>query len=151
MIQNEMQSNTAHKHGFARNLAEENNLSDAVAKFAQESSADRSDLTQLTDTNAYLQQHIGDISSDNDELQQKLSALQNQMNMMNLVQNPAIPPSQIQCPHTTGQPPQYTQHQQSPPQGYQPTPMQHTLPPQIPYQQIYSQRGVYRGRGRGHY
>ena len=29
--------------------------------------------------------------------------------------------------------------------------MQNTLPPQIPYQQPYAQRGGYRGRGCGHY
>ena len=96
-----MQSSTAQQHGFAGNVEEENNLNYAVANFAQASASDRSDLTKLTDTNAYLQRHVAHISSNNDELQQKLSALQNQMNMMNLVQNPAIPPGQTQLPHKT--------------------------------------------------
>ena len=97
-----MQSSTAHQHGFAGNMLEKKNLNDAVANFAQVSSEDRSVFTQLTDTNAYLQQHVANISSKNDELQQKYLALKNQMNMMNLVQNPAIQPVQIQRPHTTG-------------------------------------------------
>ena len=125
MIQNKIQSSTAQQHGFAGNVEEENNLNYAVANFAQASASDRSDLTKLTDTNAYLQRHVAHISSNNDELQQKLLALKNQMNMMNLVHNPAIPPGQIQRPHTTGQPTQYTQYQQPPPQLYQPPPMQH--------------------------
>ena len=144
-----MQPSTAQKHGFTGNVEEENNLNDAVAKFAQSSAADRSAFTKLTDTNAYLQQHVSHISSNNDELKQKLSALQNQMNMMNLVQNPDIPPGQSQRPHTTGHPPQYPQYPQPPPQLYQPPQMQHVLPPQVTYQQPYAQRGGYRGRGRG--
>ena len=124
-----MQSSTAQKHGFAGNVEEENNLNDAVENFAQASAADRSDFTQLTDNNAYLQQHVAHISSRNDELQQKLLALQNQMNMMNLVQNPAIPPGQIQCPHITGKPPQYPQYPQPPTQVYQTPPMQYALSP----------------------
>ena len=72
MIQNEIQSSTAQQHGFAGNVEEENNLNYAVANFAQPSAADGSDLTQLTDTNAYLQRHVAHISSNNDELQQEL-------------------------------------------------------------------------------
>ena len=105
-----MQYSTAQQHGFAGNMVEEKNLNYAVANFAQSSAADISDFTQFTDTNAYLHQHIVDISSNNDELQQKLSALQNQMNMMNLVQNLDIPPGQTQRTHTAGKPPQYTQY-----------------------------------------
>ena len=101
MIQNEIQYCTAQQHGFAGNVVEEKNLNDAVANFAQTSAADISDFKRFTDTNAYLQQHVSTIFSNNDELQQKLSALINQMNMMNLVQNPAIPPGQTQHPHTT--------------------------------------------------
>ena len=123
-----MQSSTDQQHGFAGKVVEEKNLNNAVAKFAQASAAERSAFTKLTDTNAYLQQHVANISSKNDELQQKLSELQNQMNMMNLVQNPAIPPDQTQCSHTTGKPPRYPQYPQPPPQGYQPTPMQHVSP-----------------------
>ena len=151
MIQNEMQSSTAQQHGFAGNVVEENNLNDAVANFAQVSAAYRSDFTQLTDNNTYIQQHVANISSNNDELQQKLSALQNQINMMNLVQNPSIPPVQTQRPHTTGQPTQHPQYQQPPPQGYQHSPIQHASPPHIPYRQPYAKRGGYRGRGRGRY
>ena len=105
-----MQSSTSQQHGFAGNLVEEKNLNEAVANFAQASSAERSSFTQLTDTDAYLQQHVANISSKNDELQQNIPALQNQMNMMNLVQNPDIPPDQTQRPHTTGHPPQYQQY-----------------------------------------
>ena len=151
MIQNKMQSSTAQQHGFAENVVEEKNLNDAFANFAQASAADRSVFTQLTDTNAYLQQHVANISSNNDELQQKLLVLQNQINMMNLVQNPAIPPGQIQRPHTTGQHPQYPHYPQPPPQVYQPPSMQHSLPPQYPYQQLYAKRGGYRGQCRGDY
>ena len=122
-----------------------------MAKFAQASAADRSVFAQLTDINAYIQQHVADISSNNDELQQNLLALQYQINMMNLVQNPSITPIQTQRPHTTGHPPQYPQYQQPPPQGYQLPPMQHALPPHILYRQIYVQRGGYRGRRRGCY
>ena len=89
-----MQSSTAQKHGFAGNMVEEKNLNYAVENFAQASESDRSTFIQLTDTNTYLQQHVATISSNNDKFQQKLPALQNQMNMMNLVQNPAIPPGQ---------------------------------------------------------
>ena len=105
MIQNEMQSRTAQQHGFVGNVVEEKNLNNAVAKFV----GHRSAFTQLAYTNAYPQQHVANISSNNDELQQKLLALKNQMNMMNLVQNPAIPPGQTQHPHTTGKPPKYPQ------------------------------------------
>ena len=128
-----MQSNTAQKNGFAGNVVEEKNLNDAVANFAQAPAADVSAFTKLTDTNAYLQQHVANISSNNDKLQKNLSALQNQMNIMNLVQNPAIPPDQTHHSHTTGQPPQYPQYPQPPPQGYQPPPMQHALPSHGPY------------------
>ena len=72
-----MQSRTAHQHGFAGNVVEEKNLNDAVEIFSQASAADRSAFTQLIDTNAYLQQHIANISSNNDEIQQNISALQN--------------------------------------------------------------------------
>ena len=106
-------------------MLEETKLNDAVANFALSSAVDRSDFIQLTYTNAYLQQHVADIPSTNDKLQQQLLALQNQMNMVNLVQNPAIPPSQTQGPHTTGKPPHYPQYKQPPPQGYQPPQMQH--------------------------
>ena len=92
MIQNKMQSSTAQKHGFAGNVVQEKNLNDAVANFAKVSAEVRSEFTQLTDTNAYIQQQVASISSKNGELQQKRLGLQNQMNMMNLVQNPAIPP-----------------------------------------------------------
>ena len=102
MIQNEMKSSTAQQHGFTGNVVEKKNLNDAVANFAQVSSEDRSVFTQLTDTNAYLQQHVANISSNNDMLQQKLSALQNQMNMMDLVKTPDIQPGQTQRSHTTG-------------------------------------------------
>ena len=97
-----MQFSTAQQHGFAGNVVEEKNLNNAVANFAQASAADISAFTQLTDNNTYLQQHVANRSSNNDKLQQKLSALQNQMNVMNLVQNPAIPPGQTQLPYTTG-------------------------------------------------
>ena len=70
-----MQSSMDQQHGFAGNMEEENNLNDTVANFAQASAADRSDFTQFTDTNAYLQQHIAHVSPNNDELQQKLLAL----------------------------------------------------------------------------
>ena len=100
-----MQYRTAQKNGFAGNVAEEKNLNNTVANFAQASALYRSAFTQLTDTNAYLQQHATNMSSNNYELQQKKSSLQNQMNMTNLVQNSAIPPGQTQLPHTTGQPP----------------------------------------------
>ena len=73
------------------------------------------------------------------------------MNMMNLVQNPAIPPFQIQHSPTTLQPPKYPQYSQPPPQVYQPPPVQYASTPQVPYRQPYSQRGGYRGRGRGRY
>ena len=109
MIQNKMQSSTAQQHGFAGNVVEEKNLNGAAANFAQDSAAERSVFSQLTDTNVYLHQHVANISSNNDKLQQKRLALQNLMNMMNLVQNRAIPPGQTQRPHTTGQPPQYQQ------------------------------------------
>ena len=151
MIQNEMQSSTAQQHGFAGKVLEEKNLNNALAKFSQASAADISAFTLLTDTNAYLQQHVANISSNNDNLQQKPLALQNQMNMMNLVQNPAIPPVQTQRPHTTGRPPQYPHYPQPSPQGYQPTPMQHASPQQVPYQKLYAQRGGHRGQGCGHY
>ena len=72
-----MQSRTAQQHGFAGNVEEEKNLNNAVANFAQYSEADRSAFTQLTDTTTYLQQHVAHMSSNNDELQQKLSAVQN--------------------------------------------------------------------------
>ena len=65
------------------------------------------------------------------------------MNMMNLVQNPAIPPGQIQRQHTTVQPPQYPHYPQPPPQLYQPPPMQHASLPQVTYRQPYAQRGGY--------
>ena len=107
-----MQSITDQQHGFARNEVELNSLNDAVANFAQASAAYRSYFTQFKDTNAYLQQHVANMSSNNDELQQKPSALQNQMNMKNLVQNPAIPPGQTQRPHKTGNPPQYPHYPQ---------------------------------------
>ena len=61
------------------------------------------------------------------------------MNMMNLVQNPAIPPGQTHRPHTIGQLAQYPQYPQPPPKGYQTPPMQHAEPPQVPYQQPYAQ------------
>ena len=105
----------------------------------------------MTDTNFYLQQRVAHISSNNYELQQKRLALQNQMNTMNLVQNPAIPPGQSQHPHTTGQPPHYPQYPQPPSQVYQSQPMQHAAPPQVPYRQPYAQRRGYRGQGRGRY
>ena len=73
------------------------------------------------------------------------------MNMMNLVQNQAIPPGQTQRPQTTGNPPQYPQYQQPTPQGYQPPPIQHAAPPHIPYRDPYAQRAGYREQGRGHY
>ena len=79
-------------------------FNDAVAQFAQTSAADRSAFTQLIDINAYLQQDIAHVSSYNENLQQKRLALQNQMNMMNLVQNPEIPPVQSQLPPTTVHP-----------------------------------------------
>ena len=66
MIQNNMQSRTSQHHGFARNVVEAKNLNDAVAKFSWESAADRSDFKKLTDTNAYLQQRVVNISSNND-------------------------------------------------------------------------------------
>ena len=138
-----MQSSTAQQHGFAGNLVEEKNFNYAVENFAQASAADRLYFTQLIDTNAYLQQHIENISSNNDKLEQKLLALQNQMSMMNLVQNPAIPSGQTQIPHTTGQTPHYPQYPKTPPQGYQPTPMQHALPSHGPYRKPYAQIGVY--------
>ena len=109
-----MQSSTAQQHVFAGNVVEEKNLNDAVANFEQSSEADRSAFTQLTDTNAYLQQHVANTSSNKEYLQQKLSALQNQMNMMNIFQNPAIPPGQPQRLHTIGQPPQYPQYHPPP-------------------------------------
>ena len=77
MIQNDMQSSTSQQHGFAGNVEEEKNLNDAFSNFAQALAADIPALTQLTDTNVYLQQHVAHISSNNDDLQQKLSALQN--------------------------------------------------------------------------
>ena len=100
-----MQSSTAQKHVFTGNVVEEKNLNDAVANFSQASALDRSYFTQLTDNNAYLQQHVTNISSNNDKSQQKRLALQNQMKIMNLVQNSFIPSGQKQHPHTTGQPP----------------------------------------------
>ena len=51
-------------------MVEEKNLNDAMSNFAQAPSSDRSDFTQLTDINAYLQQHVAHVSSNNDELQQ---------------------------------------------------------------------------------
>ena len=100
-----MQSSTAQQHGFAGNVEEGNKLNDAVANFSQASASDRSSFTELTGTGAYLQKHVAHISSNNYKMQQKLTALQNQMNMMNLVQNPDIPPGQTQFPLATGQPP----------------------------------------------
>ena len=73
---------------------------------------------------------------------------------MNLVENPAITPVQIQRPSTTVQPPQYSQYPQypkPPPQVYQNPSVQYASQPQVTYQQPYAQRGGYRGRGRGHY
>ena len=69
MIQNDMQSSTAQQHGFTVNVVKEKNLNNAVANFAKVSAEDISDFTQLTDTNAYLQQHAANISSKNDKLQ----------------------------------------------------------------------------------
>ena len=69
MIQNEMQSITAQQHGFAVNVSEEKKLNDAATKFSQTSAVDTSAFTQLTDTNAYLHQHVAKIFSNNDELQ----------------------------------------------------------------------------------
>ena len=146
-----MQSSTSQHHGFAGNVVEEKNLNYAVANFGQSSAAYRSSFTKLTDTNAYLQQHVANISPKNDELQQKRSALQNQMNMMNLDQNPAISPGQTQCPHTIEKPPKYPQYPQLPTQGYQTPPRYHALTPQISYRKTYDQRGEYRGQGRGQY
>ena len=105
----------------------------------------------MIDTNAYLQQHVENISSNNEELKQKLLALKKQLNTMNLFQNPAIPPGQKKRPHTTGKPPQYPQYPQPPPQGYKPPPMKNASPPQFTYRQPYAQRCGYRGRGRGRY
>ena len=64
-----MQSSTAQQHGFTENVVEEKNLNDAVATFAQASAADRSAFTQLKDTNTYLQQHVANISSNNEKIQ----------------------------------------------------------------------------------
>ena len=64
-----MQSSTAQKHGFAGNAVEEKNLNNAVANYAQASAADRSAFTQFTYTNAYLQQHVANISSNNNYVQ----------------------------------------------------------------------------------
>ena len=57
-----MQSSTAQQHGVDGNVVEEKNLNDAVENSAQDSAADRSDSTKLTDINAYLQQHVANIS-----------------------------------------------------------------------------------------
>ena len=151
MIKNDMQSRTAQQHGFAGNVVYEKNFNDAEANFSQASASDRSDFIQFIDTNSYLQQHLANISSNNDKLQQKISALQNQMNMMNLVQNPAIPPGQTQQPHTKGKTPHDPKYPQPPPQVCQPPPLQHPSPPQVPYRQPYAHRGGYQGRGCGHY
>ena len=70
-----MQSSTPQQDGFAVNVLEEKNINDAVANFAQASAVDRSAFTQLTDTNAYLQQHVANISYNNDGLQQNLLGL----------------------------------------------------------------------------
>ena len=66
-----MQYRTAQKNGFAGNVSEEKNLNNTEANFAQASALYRSAFTQLTDTNAYLQQHATNMSSNNYELQQK--------------------------------------------------------------------------------
>ena len=92
MIKNEMMASTTQQHGNAGNSEEETNLNEAVANFAQASASYRSVFTQLTDTNSQLQQQVAQVSSTNNDLQQQLAALQNQMNMTNLVQNIEIPP-----------------------------------------------------------
>ena len=101
MIQNETMESTTQQHGYAGNAEEETNLNEAVANFAQASASDRSAFTQLTDTNSQLQQKVAQVSLTNDDLQQHLAEIQNQMNMMNLVHNPEIPP--VQVPAELGQ------------------------------------------------
>ena len=51
-----MQSSTSQQHGFAGNVEEEKKLKYAVENFAQASVAHIPAFTQLTYTNAYLQQ-----------------------------------------------------------------------------------------------
>ena len=118
MIQNEIMAITTQQHGYAGNAKEETNLNEAVANFAQASASDRLAFTQLTYTNSQLQQQVAQVSLTNDDLQKQLKALQNQMNMTNLVQNPAISPVQVPA-----EPPAYPQFSRRPPQPYPATPV----------------------------
>ena len=140
LIQNEMQASTAQSQGFVGQVAEEPDLSEAVANFAQASAADRSAFTQLTDTNAYLQRNLAQVSASNDELYTQIADLQNQVNMMNLVQNPSPPAYQPAQQPTRPQPPRYTAPQQ---------PAPYNAPYQPPHQQPYNHMAGHQGRGRG--
>ena len=91
-ILNEMQNSTAQQQGFVGNVEEDPDLTSVVANFAQASAADRTAFTQLTDTNAYLHQHMAQVSAQNENLQKQLADMQQQMNAINLVQPVAAPP-----------------------------------------------------------
>ena len=153
-ILNEMQNSTAQQQGFVGNVEEDPDLTSAVANFAQASAADRTAFTQLTDTNAYLHQHMAQVSAQNENLQKQLADMQQQMNAINLVQPAAQPPPMPRRPpavYTTPVP-----HYQRPPQAYAPPPATYQQNQPTPaYQQPTYGRGgrtPYRGgraRGRG--
>ena len=165
-IQNEMQNATAQQQGFAANVeVEDPDLTSAVANFAQASAADRSAFTQLTDTNAFLNQHMSAIAAQNETLQQQLAEMQQQMNAVNLVQQAQRPPPYVPPPQRAPHYPAPVQHYQPPAapasvQHYQPPAapyMNHQAPPAYPpapYQPAYGRGGKQpsrggRGRGRG--
>ena len=99
-LQNELNNSTADEHEYANNINEDNNLDEAFNNFAMATAADRTTITQLTETNASL-------SSQNNQLQAQLNEIQSQLNAINFAQQ------QLQKP----------QQQNPPPQSY-------TIPPQ---------------------
>ena len=164
-IQNEMQNATAQQQGFVANVeVEDPDLTSAVANFAQASAADRTAFTQLTDTNAFLNQHMSAIAAQNETLQQQLAEMQQQMNAVNLVQQaqrppPSLPPPQ-RAPYYPAPAQQYQPPQQNKPppaapyQNYQAPPVYPPAYPPAPYQPAYGRGGRQpsrggRGRGRG--
>ena len=114
-IQNEIQNATAQKQGFAANVeVEDPDLTSAVANFAQALAADRSAFTELTDTNAFLNQLMSAIAAQNETLQQQLAEMQQQMNAVNLVQQAQGPPPYVPPQQRAPQYPAAVQHYQPP-------------------------------------
>ena len=90
-ILNEMKITTVQQQGFTVNSEEKpsnHELEGAVENFAQATAADRTAFTQLTDTDATLNEYLSLFSAQNSDLHNQMALLELKIQQMNVEQQP---------------------------------------------------------------